>query len=174
MMLLSLCKFMHTLREQPSTDSKGLQIPTQWLLSLEVRSVSEAEDQLSTFGGTGTSYPPAQLRSSLMKQFYHLQVLFSVLSGVKGSEIKSSPGKCCLKLKWRCVSAGTNCPSPAPYEAWDDETYASKQVFPPTYQDACGAECILQRWSCPLRPRLWQRQFLLMCSLFLVIPWSWQ
>ena len=71
-MLLSLCKFMHKLREQSSTDSKGLQIPNQWLLSLEVRSVSVAEDQLSTAGGTGTSYPPAQFRNSLMKQFHHL------------------------------------------------------------------------------------------------------
>ena len=53
-------------------DSKGLQIPDQWLLSLEVRSVSDAEDQLSTLGGTGTSYPPVQLRSSLMKQFHRL------------------------------------------------------------------------------------------------------
>ena len=71
-MLLSLCKFMHKLREQSSTDNKGLQIPNQWLLSLEVRSVSAAEDQLSTAGGTGTSYPPAQFRNSLMKQFHHL------------------------------------------------------------------------------------------------------
>ncbi|MXQ81011.1 hypothetical protein E5288_WYG012767 [Bos mutus] len=39
-MLLSLCKFMHKLREQSSTDSKGLQIPNQWLLSLEVSSGS--------------------------------------------------------------------------------------------------------------------------------------
>lgn len=85
-------------------------------------------------------------------------VLFSVLSGVKGSEIKSSPRKCCLKMKWRSVSAWRNCRSPAPQGlmaicgAWGAETYASKQVFPPTYQEACGAECVLQRWSCPLSP----------------------
>ena len=35
MMLLSLCKFMHKLREQPSTDSKGLQIPASGFCPLK-------------------------------------------------------------------------------------------------------------------------------------------
>lgn len=42
-------------------------------------------------------------------------------------------------------------PKPGSHEASDDETYASKQVFP-TYQDARRAECILQRWSRPSIP----------------------